>query len=143
MTGAPTESSVEVDAPTQSPPSPPGPGDIDAGLTSAVASARLAEFGPNRLPEAPLPGLTRIFLRQFASPFIYILLIAAAASLALSQVPNAVFIQVSGKKLGDRNIIYRLDSDRDSCGICSTPNVTHDISEAVSGIEVGNWSVGE
>ena len=33
-----------------------------------------------------------IFLRQFLSPFIYILLIAAVVSLVLSQLPNAVFI---------------------------------------------------
>ncbi len=62
------------------------------GLTSAEAAARLAEYGPNRLPEAPLPGALSIFIRQFLSPFIYILLIAAAASLALGQIPNAVFI---------------------------------------------------
>jgi calcium-translocating P-type ATPase len=62
------------------------------GLSAAEAARRLAEHGPNRLPEAPLPGPLSIFLRQFLSPFIYILLIAAIASLALTQIPNAVFI---------------------------------------------------
>ncbi len=50
------------------------------------------QYGYNRLPAPPLPGVPQIFLRQFLSPFIYILLIAALASLALSQLPNAIFI---------------------------------------------------
>ena len=62
------------------------------GLSSEEARRRLAEHGRNRLPEAPLPGALEIFVRQFLSPFIYILLAAAFASLALSQIPNAVFI---------------------------------------------------
>jgi magnesium-transporting ATPase (P-type) len=52
----------------------------------------LAEYGRNRLPEPPLPGPVAVFLRQFRSPFIYILLVAALASLALGQRANAVFI---------------------------------------------------
>jgi len=62
------------------------------GLTSAEAERRLAEYGPNKLPEPASPGPLAIFLRQFLSPFIYILLIAASASLLLGQLPNAVFI---------------------------------------------------
>ncbi|NNM01747.1 MAG: HAD-IC family P-type ATPase, partial [Gammaproteobacteria bacterium] len=62
------------------------------GLSSQEAERRLIEFGPNRLPDAPLPGIGMIFLRQFLSPFIYILLIAAVASLLLNQLANAVFI---------------------------------------------------
>jgi Ca2+-transporting ATPase len=62
------------------------------GLRSDEAARRLAENGPNRLPTPPLPGPGTIFLRQFLSPFIYILLLAGIASLVLSQVPNALFI---------------------------------------------------
>ena len=62
------------------------------GLTSDEAERRLDRFGPNRLPEPKSPGLARIFLSQFLSPFIYILLVAAAVSLAVSQIPSAVFI---------------------------------------------------
>ncbi len=65
---------------------------LDVGLSEEEAARRLAEYGPNRLPEPPLPGVLAIFFRQFLSPFIYILLIAAVASLALGQIPNAVFI---------------------------------------------------
>ncbi|WP_420402282.1 cation-translocating P-type ATPase [Nisaea sp.] len=64
------------------------------GLTSAEAARRLSEFGPNRLPEPRLSGPLALFARQFLSPFIYILIIAALASLAIGQVPSTVFILV-------------------------------------------------
>ena len=62
------------------------------GLSSNEAQKRLLQYGLNRLPEAPLPGVLRIFMGQFSSPFIYILLIAAIASFSLNQVANSVFI---------------------------------------------------
>ena len=65
-----------------------------AGLTTEQAAARLAEFGPNVLPEAQAPSLLAVFLRQFLSPLIYILLAAALVSLALSDVKDALFIGV-------------------------------------------------
>ena len=53
------------------------------GLTSADARARLAEYGPNALPaRAPVP-VWRRFVRQFASPLIYILLFALAFDLGV------------------------------------------------------------
>ena len=65
-----------------------------SGLTSNEAKKRLLQFGLNRLPEAPLPGVLRIFMGQFSSPFIYILLIAAVASFSLNQVANSIFIML-------------------------------------------------
>jgi len=62
------------------------------GLTSAEAERRLAEYGPNQLPEPKLSGPLTLFARQFLSPFIYILIIAALASLAIGQISSAVFI---------------------------------------------------
>ncbi|MEM1104054.1 MAG: cation-transporting P-type ATPase, partial [Pseudomonadota bacterium] len=64
------------------------------GLTSAEAAARLQSDGPNQLPEPKLPGAPEVFLRQFLSPFIYILLIAAILSWYVGQTPSAVFIIV-------------------------------------------------
>ncbi len=62
------------------------------GLSAEDAARRLQETGPNRLPEPRQAGVVLIFLRQFLSPFIYILLIAAVVSLAVGQLPSAVFI---------------------------------------------------
>lgn len=62
------------------------------GLSSDEAEQRFQRYGPNRLPEAASAGIPVIFLRQFLSPFIYILFMAAAASLLLNQIPNAIFI---------------------------------------------------
>ncbi len=62
------------------------------GLSQRQAEELLKNYGPNQLPEPKLPGLFNIFLRQFLSPFIYILLLAAVASFALNQLPNGIFI---------------------------------------------------
>jgi Ca2+-transporting ATPase len=53
------------------------------GLTSDQARARLAEAGPNALPAATPPALWRRFLRQFASPLIYVLLFALVFDLGV------------------------------------------------------------
>lgn len=65
-----------------------------SGLTAAEASARLARYGPNALPETRPLSLVSVFLRQFLSPLIYVLLIAAVVSLVLSDVKDALFIGV-------------------------------------------------
>ncbi|MEQ8584566.1 MAG: HAD-IC family P-type ATPase [Thalassobaculaceae bacterium] len=62
------------------------------GLTEREAADRLSRYGPNRLPDAKATGLIRLFVRQFLSPFIYILMIAAAVSFAIGQVSSGVFI---------------------------------------------------
>jgi Ca2+-transporting ATPase len=62
------------------------------GLNSEEASRRQQEFGPNRLPARKPPGIFVIFLRQFKSPLIFILLIAAIISFALQDVKDGVFI---------------------------------------------------
>ena len=62
------------------------------GLSKAEAARRLQQFGPNQLPEPAPPGILVTFLRQFLSPFIYILLVAAVVSLLIDQLPSAVFI---------------------------------------------------
>ena len=53
------------------------------GLTSADAASRLVDWGPNALPERAAIPLWRKFLRQFASPLIYILLFALGFDLGL------------------------------------------------------------
>ena len=64
----------------------------EQGLSSAEATKRLLEYGENRLPSAPPTSLALIFIKQFLSPFIYILLLAAFVSFAIQQIPSAIFI---------------------------------------------------
>jgi P-type Ca2+ transporter type 2C len=64
----------------------------DSGLTDAEAEARLREFGPNKLPERPPAALWQILLRQFYSPLIYILLLAAAVAAFIGDLKDAGFI---------------------------------------------------
>ncbi|HIH03487.1 MAG TPA: HAD-IC family P-type ATPase [Methanoregulaceae archaeon] len=67
-----------------------GPG----GLDGAEAAARLETYGPNLLPTRPPPGPLVLFLRQFRSPLIYVLLAAAAVSAGLGDWRDAAFILV-------------------------------------------------
>lgn len=64
------------------------------GLTVGEAQARLARCGANRLPQRPPPAWWEILLRQFRSPLIYILGIAAFVSLIVhpDDVTDAMFI---------------------------------------------------
>ncbi|GAB6042210.1 cation-translocating P-type ATPase [Endothiovibrio diazotrophicus] len=62
------------------------------GLSADEAAARLARVGPNALPQPTPPGLAAVFFRQFLSPLIYILLLAAGVSLALHEWSDAAFI---------------------------------------------------
>ena len=50
------------------------------GLTTAQAQERLAEYGPNKLKEAPKPTLLQRFLAQLKDPMLIILMIAAGVS---------------------------------------------------------------
>ncbi len=62
------------------------------GLTSKSAKDILSRVGSNTLPKFSHVSLTTIFIRQFKSPFIYILLIAAIISFTLGQLVNSFFI---------------------------------------------------
>jgi P-type Ca2+ transporter type 2C len=62
------------------------------GLSRYEAAKRLQKFGPNTLPKSEPPNIGKIFLRQFLSPLIYILLIAAVVSVMLAELSDALFI---------------------------------------------------
>ena len=64
------------------------------GLSSLEAVKRLASYGPNILPEQQGNSILLVFLCQFKSPFIYVLLIAALVSFGLDHTVNAYFIIV-------------------------------------------------
>ncbi len=64
------------------------------GLTSIEAEERLAELGPNTLPEPEPPSPLKVFLSQFRNPIIYILLLASALSFATGRIEDGLFILV-------------------------------------------------
>lgn len=65
---------------------------MNIGLTEQEAARRLRECGRNRLPEVKPPALWLVFLRQFLSPLIYVLLAAAGVSLIVGDERDALFI---------------------------------------------------
>lgn len=67
---------------------------LPSGLDRDEVARRQREFGPNTLPPPQMPSLAWVFLSQFKSPLIYILLAAVVVSLALGDVTDAAFIAV-------------------------------------------------
>lgn len=62
------------------------------GITSAESARRLVRDGANALPEAPRDSWLILFLRQFQSPLIYLLLVACAIVFALGESIDAIVI---------------------------------------------------
>ncbi len=62
------------------------------GLSQAEAATRLSRYGRNWLPQKPPTPWWVIVLRQFQSPLIYILALAAVVSVAMGDVKDAGFI---------------------------------------------------
>ncbi len=62
------------------------------GLSHVEAAARLQHYGRNALPVVEPPGIARVFLHQFTSPLIYVLVAAALVSLAIREWSDAGFI---------------------------------------------------
>jgi magnesium-transporting ATPase (P-type) len=62
------------------------------GLTHEEAEQRLAQYGINALPIKKPPTLWGILLHQILNPLIFILIAAAAASVAIGETTDAVFI---------------------------------------------------
>ncbi|TWI17446.1 Mg2+-importing ATPase, partial [Mesorhizobium tianshanense] len=65
-----------------------GPG----GLSADHAATQLALVGPNSVEDAPRLSALRLLLRQFESPLVLILAVAAALSLVLQQWVDAAII---------------------------------------------------
>ncbi|WP_228015911.1 cation-translocating P-type ATPase [Leptolyngbya ectocarpi] len=62
------------------------------GLTQSEAQWRLQQVGANHLPRQSGPSHWQLLLRQFRSPLIYILGIAALVSVAIGDLKDAGFI---------------------------------------------------
>lgn len=63
-------------------------------MSEAEADHRRDEYGPNELPEGKRLTLFGAFLRQFRDPLIYILVAAAAVSVAMGHYSDALFIGI-------------------------------------------------
>ena len=66
--------------------------EASSGLSSALVAQRSARHGPNALPEPPKRSVFLVFLRQFKSPLIYILFVAAALAAGLGHWGDAAVI---------------------------------------------------
>ena len=64
------------------------------GLSAAQADGRLAEYGPNRLREAPKATLLQRFLQQLRDPMLLILMAAAAVSAVTNYLSHEPFTEV-------------------------------------------------
>ena len=64
------------------------------GLTTAEAGARIAEYGRNEIETERADSVLVILLRQVRDPLIYILIAAAAVSLALRDFADAFLIAI-------------------------------------------------
>ena len=62
------------------------------GLASEEAKRRLAEYGPNRLPEPKRRGPLMRLLLQFHNPLIYVLLVASVVTFLLGYYADAAVI---------------------------------------------------
>ncbi|MBD3365792.1 HAD-IC family P-type ATPase [candidate division WWE3 bacterium] len=65
---------------------------LETGLTKEQADERFKKYGCNCLPEEKPPSSLAIFLAQFKSPLVYILLAAAAVTVALGEYTDALVI---------------------------------------------------
>ncbi len=64
------------------------------GLTAAAAAERLERYGENRLPRRETTPPLVVYLRQFKSPLVYLLLAATVVSLIVGEWSDAAFIFV-------------------------------------------------
>lgn len=63
-----------------------------AGLSEAEAAARRVVFGANALPRGKRDGIFKVYLCQFKNPLVYLLLAAAAVSVGVGDMTDALFI---------------------------------------------------
>lgn len=62
------------------------------GISTDEAKKRIEHYGKNALPEGEKRSLSQIFIEQFKSPIIYVLLIATIVSFAIKEYTDAGFI---------------------------------------------------
>lgn len=66
----------------------------EVGIDSAEAIRRLQAYGPNILPQEPPVPFWKMWFKQFLSPLIYVLVVAAILSVYLGDWEDALFIGI-------------------------------------------------
>lgn len=69
--------------------------DIASGLDNAIVQRRLAEFGPNEFPSTEQTTASELFVRQFKSSVVVLLLVASAISFFTNEVLQACGILIA------------------------------------------------
>jgi len=64
----------------------------ESGLSREAVSEQVKKYGPNSLPEEKVSSLFSIFLSQFKSPLVYILLLAALVVYLMGEMVDAAVI---------------------------------------------------
>ena len=62
------------------------------GLKNQDVAKRLEHYGHNTLPQPEPPGIAKVFIHQFTSPLIYVLVAAALLSIIIEEWSDAGFI---------------------------------------------------
>ena len=68
--------------------------DVKRGLEPEEADRRLAAYGRNEMKSGRKKTLAESFLEQLCDPLIYVLLAAAAVSILLDELSDAIIIAV-------------------------------------------------
>ncbi len=64
------------------------------GISQKIAKQRLMLNGKNEIPKGKKKGIREIFLEQFKSPIILILIVAAIFSIIIKSYADAIFILI-------------------------------------------------
>ena len=64
------------------------------GISQKIAKQRLMLNGKNEIPKGKKKGIIEIFLEQFKSPIILILIVAAIFSIIIKSYADAIFILI-------------------------------------------------
>jgi Ca2+-transporting ATPase len=104
---------------------------LATGLSIEEANKRLEKFGPNSLPEKAPDSWALIFLRQFKSPLIYILLVSAVIIFYLDEKVDAAIILVV---LLVNAIIGMVLEGRSSQVMSSLKNLSQDEATVLRGL---------
>lgn len=68
---------------------------LETGLTNKEAKKRLKKYGPNLIPEKGVTNPFIIFLKQFLSPLMFILLIAAILNAMTGDIKDTIVISIA------------------------------------------------